>query len=112
MANLTYIDENTDIEALLAPYTATVMLPEFAFTKNGTYTECNCLQVLADSYIISICKEDRGWIVFGEEHEPAEIAKIYEVPELFKTKKAALSVASELALDMYDSVFSNLYGND
>jgi hypothetical protein len=96
----------------LLKYTATPINPEFEFKKNGIYCECNSLGELNDSYVISVTKDDKGWVVFGEDHEPSEISKMYNVPVFFKTKKQAIKVAQELAEDMYTCTFNNIYEND
>lgn len=90
---------------------ATVKKPEFNFYKNGLYTECNSLSTLDDSFMVSVVKEDSGWVVFTEEHEPSEIAKTYGTL-YHKTKKSAMATALEFCEDFYWMCFTEKYINE
>ncbi len=97
---------------MLLDYTAKPTEPEFQFKKREIYWECNCLTELNNSFVVSIVKEDGGYIVFSEEHEPEEISKIYTCGKYFKLLRDATKVAAELCQDMYNCTFTEMYAND
>ena len=97
-----------DLIGLLAVST----IPVFKTYKTYQYTEVNALASLGDNYVVSVCREDDGWIVFAAEHEATELAEMYDTPLYHKTKKAAIALMMEFCQDFYDCCFEELYKND
>ncbi len=91
---------------------ATVKTPEFNFYKQGIYTECNALSTFGDSFIVSVVKDDAGWIFFTEEHEPCELVKMSYGVLYHKTKKSAIAAALEFCEDFYWLHFTEKYINE
>ena len=61
-----------------------------------------------DSYMVTVSKESEGcWVVYAEDHEPADIAAHLEGPERFKTRREAIAAGAEFAFDFAEVSVKN-----
>jgi hypothetical protein len=85
----------------------------FTFKKEGSRYSCNALEneCFRDEYIVTIEKDEKGWMFYAEEHEPSELVAMGFVNYL-STLKAAKIQAVEFSQYFQETQWTNQRDND